>query len=189
MIFFSFINICGFIMAALLAGGGFAASPVALVAVSATTSTINVADTTGFLDADILHPAYLQVDDETVYYTSRNATAFTGVVRGQSDPQTEQESTAAIHPINSLVKTLDVDAISAFMGFNVVQGGATFGTFDALTLVYKFFVNIPKYISWDYPWFTGAGVFMRYVLFAFSCGFVLSFAIALVNLGMSLFRP
>lgn len=193
LMFFGFVNIICFILAALLAGGGFAATDLtAQIPATGFTGTITVVDVTGFLNADMAHPAYIQVEDEVFYYTDNPDTVlnrFTSVVRAQADPQTLQATLAAAHASGSRLATLDIKAMDSFIGYNITSTGATFGSLDALILVGKFFTNIPKYIMWDYPWFSGMGQLIRFILFAFSMGFVLSFAIALVNLGMSIFRP
>ena len=193
MTFFAFVSITGFILTAFLAGGGFAATDLnVLIPEAGFTGTISVLDVTGFLDADIAHPAYIQVDDEVFYYTDDPdpiLNRFTSVVRAQADPQTTVQTIAAAHPVGSRVATLDVKAMDSFIGYNISSTGATFGAFDALNLVGRFFVNIPRYIMWDYPWFEGMGQLIRFCLFAFSMGFVLSFAMAMVTTAMSIFKP
>jgi len=192
MFFFSFVSICGLILTTFLAGGGFAASTTTTV-ISATVfaGTIQVSDVSGFLDADPLHPSYFQIDEEVFVYTANpNAltNTFTSVVRAQADPQTTIQSIAASHAAGSTVATLDIKAMDSFIGYNISSAGAVFGTFDAITLVGRFFTNIPRYILWDYPFFSGMGNLIRYVLFAFSAGFVLSFAIAIINTAMGIFK-
>ena len=176
-----------------MAGGGFAASDLD-VAIPSTgfAGTISMLDVTGFLTADIAHPAYIQIEDEVFYYTDPPNTALnhlTSVTRAATDPQTLQQSIAASHAIGARVCTLDVKAIDSFIGYNISSTGATFGAFEAVTLVGKFFINMPKYIMWDYPWFSGMGQLVRFMLFAFSSGFVLSFAIAMIVTAMSIFKP
>ena len=191
MLFFSFVSILGFILTALVAGGGFAVTTLtAAIPATGFAGTIQVTDVTGFLDADIAHPAYIQIDDEVFYYTARNTALnrFTGCVRAQTDPQTQQDSIAAVHGAGSKLSTLEIKALDSFIGYNITTTGTTFGSVDAIVLVGKFFINIPRYIMWDYPWFTGMGTLIRFVLFSFSMGFVLSFAIAMISYGMSLFK-
>ena len=193
MMFLTFVNVIGFLLTALLAGGGFASTlTTAVIPSTGFTGIISVADVTRFLDADVAHPAFIQVDDEIFYYTDDPdpvLNRFTSVVRAQTDPQTGQASVAAAHAAGSRLVTLDIKALDSFIGYNITSTGAVFGSLDALVLVGKFFTNIPRYILWDYPWFSGMGSLVRFALFAFSAGFVLSFAIALVSLGMSIFRP
>ena len=183
----------GFILTAFLAGGGFASTDLTvLIPSTGFTGIVTVTDVNGFLDADVLHPAYVQVDDEVFYYTDDPDTVlnrFTSVTRAATDPQTLVATVAAAHAVGSTVATLDVKSMDSFIGYNISSTGATFGTFDALNLVWSFFRNIPKYIMFDYPWFTGMGTLIRFALFAFSMGFVLSFAIAVVSTVMSIFRP
>ena len=193
MYFLSFVAIIGFILTALLAGGGFAATQLTLaIPASGAVTTIHVSDVTGFLDADALHPAYVQIDDEVFYYTNDPdplLEELTGVVRAQADPQTTVQSSTQAHVLGSEVATLDVKGIDSFMGYNITSAGATFGAFSAMTLLGKFFTNIPKYIEFDYPWFVGMGQLVRYCLFAFSMGFILSFALAVISTVFGIFSP
>ena len=193
MYFLSFVTIIGFILTALLAGGGFAATQLTLaIPASGAVTTIHVSDVTGFLDADVLHPAYVQIDDEVFYYTNDPdpiLEELTGCVRAQADPQTTVQSSTQAHVLGSEVATLDVKGIDSFMGYNITSAGATFGAFSAMTLLGKFFTNIPKYIEFDYPWFVGMGQLVRYCLFAFSMGFILSFALAVISTVFGIFSP
>ena len=193
MVFFSFISITGFLLTALLAGGGFAATYITQ-AIPATgfSGTIYVSDVTGFLNASPTYPAYIQVDDEIFYYTANpdpNTESLTSVTRAVTDPQTGTTSTAAAHAIGAELASTEIKAMDSFMGYNISSAGATFGTFSAVTLVGKFFTNIPRYIEWDYPWFQGMGQLIRFALFAFSMGFILSFSIAVISTAFGIFKP
>ena len=193
MTFFAFISIVGFILTALLAGGGFASTYItqAIPAVGFT-GTIYVEDVTGFLNASVSNPAYIQIDDEIFYYTSNpdpTTESLISVTRAATDPQTGVVTSAANHAIGAELASTEIKAIDSFMGYNISTTGATFGSFSALTLVSRFFTNIPRYIEWDYPWFQGMGQLIRFALFAFSMGFVLSFAIAVIATAFGIFKP
>jgi len=188
-----FINIVGGLLTALLAGGGFATTELD-VAIPETgfAGTISTLDVTGFLDADIAHPAYIQIDDEIFYYTDDPDPVLnhlTSVTRAQADPQTTLQTIAAAHAIGSHVVSQDIAFIDGFIGYDITSSGATFGAFDSMKLIWKFFTLIPGLIIWDYPWFTGQAALFRYVLLAFSAGFVLSFAMTVVSLASSIFKP
>jgi hypothetical protein len=43
-------------------------------------------------------------------------------------------------------------------------------------------------LSWDYPYFKGQLVYVRYILFGLSAGFVFAIAMGLVTLAQSIWR-
>ena len=180
-------------LTALLAGGGFASTYITqAIPASGFSGTIYVSDVTGFLNASPALPAYIQVDDEIFYYTANpdpNTESLTNVTRAVTDPQTGVATEPAAHAIGAELASTEIKAMDSFMGYNISTTGATFGSFSALTLVGKFFTNIPRYIEWDYPWFQGMGQLVRFALFAFSMGFVLSFAIAVIATAFGIFKP
>jgi hypothetical protein len=159
-----------------------------LSATGAVTS-IQVSSVVGFLSASVPNPAYIQINDEVFAYTSLDTVnnIFNGVTRAVADPQSGLTTAAAAHVAGSEVGTVAVKSIDVFMGFDITSSGATFGTFTAMTFLGKVFTNIPKYIEWDYPWFSGMAVLVRYVMFALSMGFIVSLAIALVSTVFGIF--
>ena len=149
MTFFAFISIVGFILTALLAGGGFASTYITQ-AIPATgfTGTIYVEDVTGFLNASVSNPAYIQIDDEIFYYTSNpdpTTESLISVTRAATDPQTGVTTEPEAHAVGAELASTEIKAMDSFMGYNISTTGATFGSFSALTLVGKFFTNIPSH--------------------------------------------
>ncbi len=185
--FFMFIFIISSILTAGLEGGGFAATRTTSAA-TATDVTLQVNSTEGFLAASVSNPAYVQWENEVVSYTDKTDTSFTGVTRGQINPRIGQTTEAVIHLENTSIKTMDVTAIDKMIGYNVTQAGAAFGFIDALTLGGHMFGSMISLAMWDYPWLQGQATVFRYVLFAFSWGFILSFGLAMLGLGMSLWK-
>ncbi len=180
--FFIFMFVTSQLIAVMIEGGGFAVAQLdGDLTESATVITVD--STTNFLSADVSHPSYIMVEDEVVSYTGRTSTTFTGVMRGVADPQTGRRVDAVVHADNAKVKTLNVAAMDSFMGYNVTTSGAEFGTLDAVKFTGRLFVNMPKFLLWDYPWFTGPWVVARFILFAFSAGFL--FGLGLVMLALA----
>ncbi len=179
--FFIFVFITGQLIATSVEGGGFAATRLdGPLSEAATTVTVN--STTNFLSADASHPAYMMVGDEVVSYTDKTSTQFTPCVRGVADPQTGRRMAATAHSDNTVVRTLNIAAMDSFMGYNITTSGAGFGTLDAIKFAGRTFVNMPKFLTWDYPWFEGPWVVVRFILFAFSGGFIFGLAIAMMQL-------
>lgn len=186
-IFFIFMFVVGQLIALMVEGGGFAVTRLN-GAVDSDDVTVTVDNTNNFLSADIAHPAYIQVGNEIMSYTAKTATQFTGVTRGAADPQTRRATTAAAHADNAKVMTLNVSAMDSFIGYNITTSGAAFGALDAVKLVGGFFVNLPKMLLWDYPWLTGPWVIARYLLFAFSGGFIFGVAMLMLTLAQAIWR-
>jgi len=180
--------VTGQLIAVMLEGGGFAVTRLN-GALNAEATTITVDSTANFLDASVTHPAYVQVGDAEMFsYTDMTAVQFTGVVRGVADPQTGRSVDATAHANDTMVKTLNVAALDSFMGYNITTSGAAFGTMDAIKFAGRIFVNMPKFLTWDYPWFNGPWVIVRFILFAFSGGFVFGLGLAMLSLAQSLWR-
>jgi len=185
-----FIFIIGNILTAGLEGGGFAVTTLS-AGVDADDLTFPVVSTEGFLGASIGHPAYVQCENEVICYTSSDETSFTGTAgstRGQSDPRTTEATEASAHSVGAPVKTMSVTVIDKMIGYNVTQAGASFGFLDALTLGRHMFTSMISLAMWDFPWLHGQGTIFRYILFALSWGFIVSFGIAMLSLGMSIWR-
>lgn len=185
--FFMFIFIISSILTSGLEGGGFAATYIT-ADVDSVDVVIPVTSTEGFLGATVAHPAYVQFGNEVFSYTASTSVSFTGVVRGQTHPQTSGDTEAEIHLAGTTVKTLNVSAIDKMIGYNVTSAGASFGFIDAVTLGSRMFGSMIGLAMWDYPWLHGSGTIYRYILFAFSWGFILSFGMAMLSLGTSLWR-
>lgn len=185
--FFMLIFIISSIITAGLEGGGFAATYLT-ADVNSSDTTALVANTDGFLEASVAHPAYVQCGNEVFYYTESDATSLIGITRGQSNPQTGKDTEAEAHLTGAAVKTLSVTAIDKMLGYSVTTTGASFGVIDALTLGGRMFANMISIAMWDYPWLRGGGAIFRYILFAFSWGFIVSFGLAMIGLGISIWR-
>lgn len=185
--FFMFIFIISSILTAGLEGGGFAATHLT-AAIDDDDVTALVTSTEGFLGASAEHPAYVQCGNEVFSYIDSDDTSFTGITRGQTHPRTSQDTEASAHPAGTAVKTLSVTAIDKMIGYNVTAAGASFGFLDALTLGGNMFGSMVSLAMWDYPWLRGQGTVFRYILFAFSWGFIVAFGMAMLSLGMSLWR-
>ena len=185
--FFMFIFVISSILTAGLEGGGFAATHLT-ADVGANDVTVSVVSTEGFLRASVAHPAYVQCGNEVFSYTGSGDTSFTGVMRGQSHPQTGGATEAEAHSEGTTVKTLSITTVDKMIGYNVTTAGASFGFVDALTLGGHMIGSMISMAMWDYPWLRGQGTVFRYILFAFSWGFIVSFGIAMLGLGMSLWR-
>ena len=180
--------VVGQLIATMIEGGGFAVTRLD-GSLPALATTIVVDSTSNFLSADAIHPAYIVIgSDEVASYTGITSTQFTGVARGVSDPQTGRQVDAIAHADNLRIKTLNIAALDSFMGYNITTSGAEFGTLDAIKFTGRFFLNMPKFLLWDYPWLTGPAIVVRFILFALSGGFIFGVALTMLALAQSIWR-
>ncbi len=186
-------SVCTFLASIADGGGGLAATQLTSDII-ATAIIIPPANTTDFLSASVAHPLYIVINDEVIKCTSKDATHFylTSVAdRGVADPiVTTIHNPAAAHAVNTMVYTIEVNAMDTFMGYNVTTSSATFGVYEAMTFLGRMFANLPKFILWNYNFLnSGPAIMLKFlILYPLSAGFVVSFCIALVSWGMGLFR-
>ncbi len=149
-------------------GGGVIA--VQLTSPMTTTSTqIPVADTTGFLAADVL-----SIDNEYIYYGAKAATNFNTLTRGFYDTQ------AASHATGTYVYTYTASTINYALGYNLGAITVQNGLFAAPMVVWNFFaITLPHLISFNHPMFTGELVIVRYLFMAAGIGFMITIALGI----------
>lgn len=170
----------GNFFASAMGGGGAVAATTLTANVSNVAPTMPVADTDDFLNAPVGYPAYIQIDDEIMYYVdnpvAHDATNFYQVVRGQPDPVNGVSTQATTHLSGARVRTLEIAAIDSFMGFAVTTSTAGFGPVQGMQFLGRLFYNIPKFVMWNYPFLnTGAIVYFKFfVLYPLSIGFVIT---------------
>ena len=182
--FFAMFLISSFFASSMGSGGAIGSTPLANV-VSATDTTLPVADTSDFTSS-----GYVVMEDEIVTYTAKNATNFLNVTRGVIDPETGLATTAAAHMTGAYVNTLVVSTSNQFVDMTIVQSNATFGTFNAVTFGSRFFKDLPKEVAWNYPFLDNqGGALLKYFIFyPLSVGFILSVFYSMLSLAMGIFK-
>lgn len=186
VVFFIFIFITGNILASVIEGGGFAVTRLDgdLTAVSA---TITVDSTVNFLEGSVTHPAYVTVGGvEVCSYTAKTTTTFTGVTRGATDPQTGYSAAAVAHSDDSRVESVSVSAISSIMAINMVTSEVSWGSLAGYIITGSALTDLWKTLTWDYPWFGGVMILPRFILMAFSVGFLWGLAMAMMALAQGI---
>lgn len=148
------------------AGGGMAATRLT-TGISATTTTINVVSTEGFLASD-----YVVIGGERVRYTSKTTTSFNIPAtngRGYSN------TVATTHVAGSNVYSEATNIMNGIVGFNIASTGATVGTINIATLLWHFlYTSIPKLLSWNFPHLMVNPIlqYLRYVGVLMTAGYV-----------------
>jgi hypothetical protein len=130
---------------------------------------INVDTVTGFLDTG----GIIFIDTEKIEYTGVAAgTQFTGCVRGI------EGTVANAHADDTLVYNEDLGIINYALGFNIIRVSDDAGWMALFDIPWRFVtITMPKLMLWDYSFFTGELMIVRYVLMTISIGFYIAFAI------------
>ncbi len=163
-----FLNVTFIILNGGMAGGGGIATTSLTVAATASTDTLNVADTTGFLTSDVI-----VIGSEQIAYTGKTAVSFTGCSRGYNS------TVAATHKSGAQVRTQETDLLNQSLGFNVASTSSTIGAFGIVALGTSFLGHaLINLVIWDYPnIFQGDLVYLRLAFIAMSVGVIVTFAI------------
>ena len=197
MAFFVFVFLVCQIIATVIQGGGMARTELTATLDEAETAVMHVESTSGFLNASAAVPASVLVvgplGREFVGYTGRTATTFTGLARGETDPQTKESQEAVTHAVSAdstpTVMTVNLDVIDSFVGYSV---GTAQGTTGSISLIFAtgkaLLFSLPRMLMWDYPWLAGHVAIFRIPLFALSAGFIWATFMATVGVAQGLLR-
>lgn len=155
------------IFGAVMEGGGGIAATQLTQDLSAGGTTLNVRNTTGFLQA-----GYIRRGDELIRYSNKSNTTFTVATGGRGWDGTE----AVAHYAGAKVYSPETSVINSALGFNVMSTGATTATINIPIFVWSFMFNtVPKLITWDFPHFRTIPELqlLRYIFVAMSAGFII----------------
>ena len=154
---------------------------------------IPVESTEGFAGAT--YPAsqrYIIVDNEVISYTGLTVgpSTFTGAVRGSNHPRTGRTTNAATHETGAMVMNVSTSAMNNMIGgVMYAESAATFGTFVALVASMPFWDAVGQALMWDYSFFTGQLIILRYILLiTLTGGFFFAMTMAMLSLAQGLFR-
>lgn len=163
-------------LSGLFSGDGGTQAAVLTAPMSASDVVVNVDSTEGFQSS-----GYAMIQNETVTFTGKTATSFTGLSRGI------ENTVATGHPLvsNGLrVKfyTEDAGGLNKAMGFDAGAIMASNGIVGIPVILWDFFaITLPMVISWDnLSWMTGQLAYIRTILIIVSAG--LTIALALIGL-------
>ena len=143
--------------------------------VTETSTTFNVKTTDPFSNA-----GQLMLGNETVCYTGKTSTQFTGVTRGAD---CRRHSEAQAFPAGQQVMVEGTGIVNQLVGFDILSAfgeggisGFVLGSFNVITNLDNFIVAVARMLVWDYSFLDGSFVFIKYlVLYPLSAGMVLSF--------------
>ena len=167
------------ILSAIMNGANAMAATELTLGVDDTIGTLEVTTTNGFLDTN----GIVFVGNEKIEYTALTALTFTGCDRGIEDTEAEA------HVAGVLVYNEDLGVINYALGFNFVRVANNAGWTALFDIPWKFVtLTAPKLLLWNFSFFTGELVLVRYVLMTVSIGFYIAFAIQALQVAMGVLR-
>jgi hypothetical protein len=167
IVFFVGCTIALFILAMFMDGNPGIVTAQLQTALSETGTTVNVTDTTGFLDSD-----FIVIDNEEICYTTRTGTTFTGLTRGCRD------TSAEAHAAGKRVYNDGTGFMNRMVGFNIIQSladdGLIAGTIKVVSSIPTIAKGFAQMAIWDFPFFNNSGaIYFKYiVLLAVSSGLI-----------------
>ena len=152
-------------------GGGMQTETLTAPVTISETTQITVADTTGWLSADIV-----TIDSETLSYTSKDATHLKGLTRGI------YQTNAATHKTGAFVYTQATSAINQGIGFNAASLAVTNGNLALITVPVRFlWTSIPSMIVSADGLFSGDLSIIQYFFLIIGIGVYIAIAIPLLS--------
>lgn len=167
IVFFVCCTVAFFVLSMFMDGNPGIVTAQLQTALSETSTTITVDDTTGFLDTD-----FVVIDNEEICYTTRTATTFTGLTRGCRDTAPDG------HVAGKRVYNEGTGFVNRLVGFNIIQSladdGLIAGTIKVVTNVPTIAKSFAQMAIWDFPFMNAPGViyFKYIVLLAISAGLI-----------------
>lgn len=158
---------------------GFAGTVLA-VAVDDDDTTFTVDDTAGFPDVGVI---FLGSEVASYDGTTDGPDTFTNIERGQ------QGSIAVSHVVDTNIYVAELGVLNTALGFEIASTQAATGQFSAVQVTKGFWTNVlGRLILWDYPFFTGQLIYIRYFFSAITIGFVVVLGFLFLNTVFGLFR-
>ena len=164
------------ILSAVMEGGGGIVAVALETTVGADDLTLEVASTSGFLDAD-----YVIIGSEKILYTSISAgggTEFTVHADGRGYDGTE----AVAHVAGAMIYTAEASAINNALGFNIAATADTMGLWSTITIPFFFLTKtLPRIVMMNYSFLSGQLAIIGWFFFAAAAGLIITLALYLAG--------
>jgi len=143
--------------------------------ITKTSTTVNVKTTDPFSSH-----GQLMIGDETICYTGKNSSQFTGVTRGED---CRRHSEAQAFPAGQIVMVEGTGVVNQLIGFDLLSAfgeggisGFVLGSVNVVSNLPNFLMAVARMLVWDYSFLDGSFVYIKFlVLYPLSAGMVLSF--------------
>ncbi len=164
------------IMSATLDGHTGLATTTLVAAIEKSDTTVTVNSTSGFGDSGVVI-----IDNETICYSGKTATTFTGLTRGCRDSSADEHGLTD-GGVNRRVYSQAPGVINSLVGFDIAAAFSDGGVLGTVKGIYNSAKNLPnfmqavaKMIMWDYSYLDGPYVYFKFLLYGLSAGMVMSF--------------
>jgi len=165
-----FLFIFGHIFSSAVEGGTGVASTQLTAAIDISATTVPVVTTAGFLATT--GQTILIIGNEEMDYTGFTATTFTGVTRGTNGSDT------TAHASSTRVYNAVAGRVNQLVAFEVAEAESAIGKLRVLTQITGAVLGaIPSLIMWDYSFFTGDWIYLKFFLYAISTTMILGFVV------------
>ena len=159
------------ILSAIVEGGGGMLAVKLTDPIDADDVSCNVTTTANFLSQD-----YVIIDDETILYSGKTATSFTGLTRGS------QGTTPAVHADNATLYSMEASALNHALNFNVAAMTDSMGALAFIAIPISFFTKtIPHLIAWNWSFLTGDMMILGLFFFATGAAFIITLALSVLG--------
>lgn len=146
--FFLMAHLIMAVLSGVVEGGGGVVTTTLRTDISATSTSIEVISTEGFLKKD-----YIVIGDEYIKYGDYDAdtfnagTGFLGMASGRGYNGTE----ASVHAAGTKVLSSNADPLNAALGFNILSTGETVGEVNIINAGNTFLsTTLVRFVTWDY---------------------------------------
>lgn len=181
---FALIFVMNWVLHGIMEGYGGIAVTRLTANITATSTTLNVANTNGFLDSD-----YVIIGDEQIKYRGKTTTTFVVDTRGYNGTE------AKAHAAMSNVDNTGGSMANSLLGFNPATTSGSLGSVNMMTSMGSFVIfTVPKLVTWNFahfqvsPWLQ----YIRWIFMAVSAGFtfwlIMQYAGTFIGGALSFFR-
>lgn len=169
--FFLFTFVGCVLLSGIMEGGGGIASTPLTATIDNDDAVLTVTSTDGFLNTD-----YITIGNETILYTSKTDTTFTGCDRGAKN------TTATEHDEGDMVYTTSASIANHTLNFNIAAMVDSMGFLAFPAVVLFFFTKtVPQFIMWNYSFLSGDLMILGLFFFVSGAAFIITVALMLVG--------
>ena len=171
IVFFLFLLVSSGILIGIMQGGGGVVDTQLSANVTANATTLQVLDTTDFLEED-----WVTVGSERIYYTGKTNTTFTGCTRGYSG------TTGKAHVVGAYVYSQKAAALNYALNFDIVAVQDDLGWAAIIAIPLMFFVvTVPHILRIGTQLLTGDLAVIAIYVYVLAAAFVVVLALTLIG--------
>ncbi len=165
------------VLSGILAGGDGMTIHVLDGDISETDTTITLDSTSGFLESGKVY-----IDNEKISYTGATSTQLTGATRGVDG------TAAAAHADGTYTYTVDANAITSALGFDIAQTAEKSSVFSVVVIPLSLMtITLPQIMMWNFQFLQGEFVWLALPFFAVTAALIVVIALMMINVAQGMF--